>query len=74
MPSPISEGGERGSLRQETNCCERYLGETETPPDRQMVRERQRDGRLHTVQRKDIKQGGRVDFFSLIDRQRQKNR
>lgn len=48
-------------MRQKTNCWE-------TPTDSQMVCERQKDGRLRTIQRKDIKQGGRIKYFSLTDR------
>lgn len=56
------------------NCCERLFGETETPTDKQMACERQKDSRLCTVPRKDIKQGGIIDSFSLTDRQNNKHR
>lgn len=73
MPNPL--GGVGGAvcggwgqwMTQNTNCCERLFRETETPTDKQMACERRRDSRLCTVQRSDIKQGGRTDPPSLTD-------
>lgn len=61
-------------MTQYANCCERLFGETETPTDKQMACERQKDSRLCTVLRKDIKQGGIIDSFRLTDRQNNKHR